>query len=31
MAQLEHDKWESTNQSAIMINIAQDVYNLTLT
>lgn len=31
MAQLEHDKWESTNQSAIMIDIAQQVYNLTLT
>lgn len=28
MAQLEHDRWESSNQSAIMINIALDVYGL---
>jgi len=30
MAQLEHDKWESVNQSAIMINIALQVYGITI-
>jgi len=28
MAQLEHDKWEGVCQTAIMIEIALDVYNL---
>src|SRR5512139_263298 len=28
MAQMEHDKWESVCQSAIMINIAFNVYSL---
>jgi len=29
-AQLEHDKWESVNQSALMISIALTVYGLTI-
>lgn len=31
MAQLEHDKWESMCQSAIMISIALQVYGITVT
>jgi putative intracellular protease/amidase len=30
MAQLEHDRWESVCQSAVMITIAHDVYDLTV-
>ena len=31
MAQLEHDRWESSNQSAVMITIALTVYGMILT
>jgi len=31
MAQLEHDKWESVCVSAILIDIALDVYGITVT
>lgn len=30
MAQIEHDKWEAVCQSAVMIDIALDVYDLTV-